>query len=57
MNLRIKDEYIDQIIVCPFTGNNIILWYADPSLYEAYYWRGFQHVFEEIIETSNNDIP
>lgn len=52
MKLKIKDEYLDIMILDPLTRRNLHTWFIDPDLYEYYYHNGYDIIFD-IIEEEN----
>lgn len=52
MTLKLKPEYTDVIVSCPFTGLNTHLKFLDPAMYIHWYNKGLTHLFE-VIEKKN----
>lgn len=50
MILKIKPEYIDIFIQCPYTKKVVNTLFLEKELYIAYYNKGYSHIFEEVIE-------
>ena len=50
MNLRLKKEYVDTWMTCPFTGKVINLTFLEQEMYKWYYQKGYSYLFEEIEE-------
>lgn len=48
MNIKIKQEYLDQIVTDPISGQPIWLRELDVELYNHYYNHYYKHIFEEI---------
>lgn len=51
MELKIKDEYVDTIMSCPFTGHPKHLKFLDKAFYTHWYNKGLTYLFD-VIETS-----
>lgn len=50
MKLKIKAEYVDVFISCPFTRKNVNTLFLDENLYIPYYHKGYNFIFEEIVD-------
>jgi hypothetical protein len=46
MKLKIKEEYLDTIIFCPFTKSNIPVRLIDDNMYANYSKNGYSNLFE-----------
>lgn len=44
--LKIKPQFIDVMMSCPFTGKIINLTFLDKNLYVHYYNKGHEYLFE-----------
>lgn len=49
MELKIKKEYIDIFIQCPFTKKVINTLFLEKELYIHFYHKGYAHIFDEVI--------
>ena len=48
MKLKIKEEYLDGMIFCPFTYRNKFVRLISEDMYQLYFNKGFfLHLFEE----------
>lgn len=47
MELKIKKEYLDSYIVCPFTKKHELVRFIDRRLYTIYNLKGLSWLFEE----------
>lgn len=47
MKLKIKDEYLDTVIFCPFAYKNVSVRFIDEDMYKHYNSKGFSNLFEE----------
>jgi hypothetical protein len=47
MKLKIKEEYLDELIFCPFTKKNILVRFIDVEMYNIYSNKGYSNLFEE----------
>lgn len=45
--MKLKQEYLDLTMTCPFTGKMINTTLLDPALYPFWINAGFDHMFEE----------
>jgi hypothetical protein len=50
MKLKLKPEFIDVFMSCPFTGKIINLTFLEKELYLHYYYKGHTHLFDVIDE-------
>lgn len=46
--LKIKEEFLDIQVSCPFTSKIVYLRFLEESLYQLYYNAGYQFIFETI---------
>jgi hypothetical protein len=56
MKLKIKYECLDMRISCPLTKKEVYVRFVDPELYNIYYNRGYDFIFEEEIEIIEPEI-
>jgi len=49
MELKIKKEYIDIFIQCPFTKKVINTLFLEKELYIHFYHKGYAHIFDEVM--------
>jgi hypothetical protein len=47
MKLKIKSEFLDEIIFCPFTKQNVFVRFIDSEMYGLYSKKGYSNLFEE----------
>ena len=48
--ITIKNEYLDTKICCPATRKEIFVRFIPVEMYDFYFNRGYDFIFEEIIE-------
>lgn len=46
--LKIKEEFLDIQVSCPFTSRIVYLRFLDEALYKPYFDKGYQNIFENI---------
>lgn len=46
MKLKLKEEVLDLIVTCPFTGRDVVLRFLDRLMYPIFY-KAYKHLFEE----------
>ena len=54
--MTIKQEYLDILIKCPFTGKMIPTTFMEPEMYIHYFNKGYAHIFMEDIEEIVEDV-
>lgn len=47
MKLKIKSEFLDEMIFCPFTKQNVLVRFIDSEMYGLYSKKGYSSLFEE----------
>jgi hypothetical protein len=47
MKLKIKNEFLDEMIFCPFTKQNVLVRFISSDMYELYCNKGYSILFEE----------
>ena len=47
MKLKIKSEFLDEMIFCPFTKTNVLARFISSDMYELYFNKGYSNIFEE----------
>jgi len=47
MKLKIKSEFLDEMIFCPFTKKNVLVRFIDSEMYQIYSNKGYSNLFEE----------
>jgi hypothetical protein len=57
MILRIKPEYVDVFITCPFTHRVVNTLFLDENLYIPYFHKGYDYMFQEVEEVEEVEIP
>lgn len=55
MKLKLKSEYVDVMISCPFTGKIINLTFLDEEMYKYYFDKGHKYLFETIEEKEKKE--
>lgn len=55
MELKIRKEYVDTTITCPFTGHPVNLNSLDKAFYQLWYNKGLTYLFEIIEPEKKND--
>lgn len=53
MNMKIKEELLDLLITCPFTGKLIHTLMLDPQLYKHYFNMGYDWLFDTNTNADN----
>lgn len=54
MKLKLKKEYVDTYMSCPFTGKVINLTFLEREMYIHYYYKGYKNLF--IVEGEKTDL-
>lgn len=47
MKLKIKEEYLDTMVFCPFTYRDMFVRFISEDMYIHYSSKGFSNLFEE----------
>ena len=55
MELRIKEQYINDAIKCPLVNKYVPLMFTDPNNWQYYCSIGYSFVFEYIDEKENKE--
>ena len=48
MKLKLKTEFVDTYMSCPFTGKIINLTFLEEEMYIHYYYKGHSNLFEVV---------